>query len=148
MYFNVFSLKCYFIVFYLVFSLHGASLKKIFCQFQDLIFSSGHFFLTFLLLDLLKLSAPSRVINVSSAAHAMGKIQFDDLSGVTGYHPVRAYAQSKLANMLFTRELARRTEGRCVLVFMCLCAFLCFGSISTTNRAPGRKCGKLQALIS
>uniref|UniRef100_A0A7N8YN73 Si:dkey-73n8.3 n=1 Tax=Mastacembelus armatus TaxID=205130 RepID=A0A7N8YN73_9TELE len=72
----------------------------------------GHFFLTFLLLDLLKHSAPSRVINVSSAVHIMGKIQFDDLSGEKDYHPVRAYAQSKLANILFTRELAKRTEGR------------------------------------
>ncbi|TMS09023.1 Retinol dehydrogenase 11 [Larimichthys crocea] len=70
----------------------------------------GHFFLTFLLLDLLKHSAPSRVINVSSVAHTMGKIQFDDLSGEKDYHPVRAYAQSKLANVLFTRELAKRTE--------------------------------------
>uniref|UniRef100_A0A7N8Y098 Si:dkey-73n8.3 n=1 Tax=Mastacembelus armatus TaxID=205130 RepID=A0A7N8Y098_9TELE len=71
----------------------------------------GHFFLTFLLLDLLKHSAPSRVINVSSAVHIMGKIQFDDLSGEKDYHPVRAYAQSKLANILFTRELAKRTEA-------------------------------------
>lgn len=46
----------------------------------------------------------------------MGKIQFDDLGG-KDYHPVRAYTQSKLANVLFTRELARRTEGRvCVFV--------------------------------
>lgn len=77
---------------------------------------SGHFFLTFLLLDLLKHSAPSRVINLSSASHAMGKIHFDDLSGEKDYHPVRAYAQSKLANILFTRELAKRTEGR-----VCFC---------------------------
>lgn len=84
--------------------------------------SSGHFFLTFLLLDLLKHSAPSRVINVSSAAHAMGKIRFDDLSGEKDYHPVRAYAQSKLANVLFTRELAKRTEGS---VCVCVCVRLC-----------------------
>ncbi|XP_056155458.1 retinol dehydrogenase 12 [Lampris incognitus] len=71
----------------------------------------GHFFLTFLLLDLLKHSAPSRVINVSSLTHAMGKIQFDDLSSQKGYHPVKAYVQSKLANVLFTRELAKRTEA-------------------------------------
>lgn len=76
----------------------------------------GHFFLTYLLLDLLKHSAPSRIINLSSAAHAMGKIQFDDLSSEKSYHPVRAYAQSKLANVLFTRELAKRTESRkCLL---------------------------------
>ncbi|XP_013863887.1 uncharacterized protein si:dkey-73n8.3, partial [Austrofundulus limnaeus] len=77
----------------------------------------GHFFLTFLLLDLLKHSAPSRVINVSSSAHAMGKIQFDDLNGEKNYHPVRAYAQSKLANVLFTRELAKRTEAHGVMAF-------------------------------
>ncbi|XP_029005279.1 retinol dehydrogenase 11 isoform X2 [Betta splendens] len=71
----------------------------------------GHFFLTFLLLDLLKHSAPSRVINLSSCSHAMGKIHFDDLSGEKRYHPVKAYVQSKLANVLFTRELGRRTKG-------------------------------------
>ncbi|XP_008304689.1 retinol dehydrogenase 12 [Stegastes partitus] len=77
----------------------------------------GHFFLTFLLLDLLKHSAPSRVINVSSMAHTMGKIQFDDLGGEKDYHPVRAYAQSKLANVLFTRELAKRTEVMGVMAY-------------------------------
>ncbi|XP_061523052.1 LOW QUALITY PROTEIN: retinol dehydrogenase 12 [Phycodurus eques] len=71
----------------------------------------GHFFLTFLLLDLLKHSAPSRVITVSSSAHTMGRIQFDDLGGENNYRPVQAYAQSKLANVLFTRELAKRTEA-------------------------------------
>lgn len=80
--------------------------------FQPPSFPLGHFFLTYLLLDLLKHSVPSRIINLSSAAHAMGKIQFDDLSGEKNYHPVKAYAQSKLANVLFTRELAKRTEGR------------------------------------
>uniref|UniRef100_A0A8C2ZXL2 Si:dkey-73n8.3 n=1 Tax=Cyclopterus lumpus TaxID=8103 RepID=A0A8C2ZXL2_CYCLU len=77
----------------------------------------GHFFLTFLLLDLLKHSAPSRVINLSSIAHTMGKIQFDDLSGEKEYHPVRAYAQSKLANILFTRELAKRIEAHGVTAY-------------------------------
>ncbi|TWW71084.1 Retinol dehydrogenase 12 [Takifugu flavidus] len=71
----------------------------------------GHFFLTYLLLDLLKHSAPSRVINLSSTAHNIGKIQFDDLNGENNYHPIKAYAQSKLANVLFTRELAKRTEA-------------------------------------
>ncbi|XP_028288472.1 retinol dehydrogenase 12 [Parambassis ranga] len=77
----------------------------------------GHFFLTFLLLDLLKHSAPSRIINLSSVAHTMGKIQFDDLNGEKDYHPVRAYAQSKLANVLFTRELAKRTEVLGVMAY-------------------------------
>ncbi|KAM7370021.1 hypothetical protein PAMP_011307 [Pampus punctatissimus] len=79
--------------------------------------SKSHFFLTFLLLDLLKHSAPSRVINVSSSAHIMGKIQFDDLSGEKNYHPVKAYTQSKLANVLFTRELAKRTEVLGVMAY-------------------------------
>ncbi|XP_068565853.1 retinol dehydrogenase 11 [Cebidichthys violaceus] len=77
----------------------------------------GHFFLTFLLLDLLKHSAPSRVINLSSLAHTMGKIHFDDLSGEKDYHPVKAYAQSKLANILFTRELAKRIEALGVMAY-------------------------------
>ncbi|XP_029698956.1 retinol dehydrogenase 11 isoform X3 [Takifugu rubripes] len=83
---------------------------KSICQFAENIYNS-HFFLTYLLLDLLKHSAPSRVINLSSTAHNIGKIQFDDLNGENNYHPIKAYAQSKLANVLFTRELAKRTEA-------------------------------------
>lgn len=108
-------------------SISKANPQFSFCSFCFHLLSppSGHFFLTYLLLDLLKHSAPSRVINLSSAAHNMGKIQFDDLSGEKDYHPVRAYAQSKLANVLFTRELAKRTEGRvCVCVFMIYCMFV------------------------
>lgn len=87
---------------------------------------SGHFFLTFLLLDLLKHSAPSRVINVSSSAHNLGKIHFEDLNGEKSYHPVKAYAQSKLANVLFTRELAKRTEGMvCARARLSLSIILC-----------------------
>lgn len=85
---------------------------------------SGHFFLTYLLLDLLKHSSPSRVINLSSATHAVGKIQFDDLSGEKNYQPFRAYAQSKLANVLFTRELAKRTEGRVCYAYVCVCVYV------------------------
>lgn len=77
----------------------------------DLFSSPGHFFLTFLLMDLLKHSAPSKVINVSSLAHSMGKINFEDLNSEKSYHPVMAYVQSKLANVLFTRELAGKVEG-------------------------------------
>ncbi|KAI1889036.1 hypothetical protein AGOR_G00174920 [Albula goreensis] len=75
-----------------------------------------HFFLTFLLLDLLKHSAPARVINLTSMAHSMGRIHFDDLNSEKSYHPVKAYVQSKLANILFTRELARKLEGTGVTV--------------------------------
>ncbi|XP_072513588.1 retinol dehydrogenase 12 [Salminus brasiliensis] len=76
----------------------------------------GHFFLTFLLMDLLKHSAPSRVINVSSLAHFMGKINFEDINSEKNYHPVKAYVQSKLANVLFSRELAKRVEDLGVTV--------------------------------
>jgi len=71
----------------------------------------GHFLLTNLLLDKLKLSAPSKIINLSSAAHAMGKINFDDLQSEKSYGGWTAYGQSKIANVLFTYELARKLEG-------------------------------------
>ena len=66
------------------------------------------FLLTNLLLDRLKRSAPARVVTVSSDAQAMGRIDFDDLQGERSYSGPRAYNQSKLANVLFTYELARR----------------------------------------
>jgi len=69
------------------------------------------FLLTDLLLDRLKASAPARIVNVSSGAQAMGKMNFDDLQGEHGYSGQQAYNQSKLANVMFTYELARRLEG-------------------------------------
>ena len=69
------------------------------------------FLLTNLLLDRLKASVPARVVTVSSGAQAMGRIDFDDLHGVHRYVGQRAYNQSKLANVMFTYELARRLEG-------------------------------------
>jgi retinol dehydrogenase-14 len=69
------------------------------------------FLLTNLLLDRLRASAPARVVTVSSGAQAMGRIAFDDLQGARHYSGHRAYSQSKLANVLFTNELARRLEG-------------------------------------
>ncbi|KAJ8335296.1 hypothetical protein SKAU_G00409350 [Synaphobranchus kaupii] len=72
----------------------------------------GHFLLTNLLLEKLKSSAPSRVVNVSSITHRGGKIHFDDLCfEKTQYDSLVSYRQSKLANVLFSRELARRTKG-------------------------------------
>ncbi len=70
-----------------------------------------HFMLTNLLLDLIKQSAPSRIINVSSGAHTSGRIEFDNLQGERGYDGYRAYAASKLANLLFTYELTERLRG-------------------------------------
>ena len=69
------------------------------------------FLLTNLLLDRLKRSGPARVVTVSSNAHGAGRIDFDDLQGERSYSGQRAYSQSKLANVLFTYELARRLQG-------------------------------------
>jgi retinol dehydrogenase-14 len=71
----------------------------------------AHFLLTNLLLDVLKATAPSRIVNVSSGEQRNGTIDFDDLQGEKGYKTAKAYSQSKLANVLFTYELARRLEG-------------------------------------
>ena len=72
------------------------------------------FLLTALLLDRLKQSAEARVVTVSSHAHAQGRIDFDDLHGERSYSGARAYNQSKLANVLFTYELAKRLQGSVV----------------------------------
>lgn len=69
------------------------------------------FLLTNLLLERLRESAPARVVTVSSGAHVMGRINFDDLQGERSYSSAGAYGLSKLANILFTRELARRLQG-------------------------------------
>jgi NAD(P)-dependent dehydrogenase (short-subunit alcohol dehydrogenase family) len=71
----------------------------------------GHFLLTNLLLDTLVESSPSRIINVASGAHKAGKIHFEDVNLKNNYNLARAYAQSKLANVLFTYELAERLKG-------------------------------------
>ncbi len=84
----------------------------------EMTFALNHlasFLLTNLLLDTIKASAPARIINVSSDAHTSGKIEFDNLQGERGYSP-GAYGNSKLANILFTIELARRLEGTGVTV--------------------------------
>lgn len=69
------------------------------------------FLLTSLLLERLMASAPARVVTVSSGAQAQGRIDFDDLMGERKYSGQRAYSQSKLANVMFAYELARRLEG-------------------------------------
>ncbi|SDD78507.1 Short-chain dehydrogenase [Sanguibacter gelidistatuariae] len=72
------------------------------------------FLLTSLLLERLEESAPARVVTVASNAQTMGRIDFDDLQGEQSYSGSRAYNQSKLANVLFTYELARRLRGTSV----------------------------------
>jgi NAD(P)-dependent dehydrogenase (short-subunit alcohol dehydrogenase family) len=74
------------------------------------------FLLTNLLLDRLTASAPARIVIVSSDAHRNARIDFDDLGGARRYSAFRAYGQAKLANILFTYELARRLQGRGVTV--------------------------------
>jgi len=76
----------------------------------------AYFLLTNLLLDTIKASAPARIINVSSRAHARAQINFDDLQSRSNYRGIRAYEKSKLAIVLFTYELARRLEGTGVTV--------------------------------
>jgi NAD(P)-dependent dehydrogenase (short-subunit alcohol dehydrogenase family) len=72
----------------------------------------GYFLLTNLLLDRLVSSAPARVVTVASVGHRHGTIDFDDLGYERGYSIMKAYARSKLANVLFAAELARRLEGK------------------------------------
>jgi NAD(P)-dependent dehydrogenase (short-subunit alcohol dehydrogenase family) len=76
----------------------------------------GHFALTGRLVPVLLKGADPRVVTVSSYAHKIGKIDFDDLMGSQGYRRWRAYGQSKLANLLFTHELDRRAHGRLTAV--------------------------------
>ncbi len=76
----------------------------------------SYFALTGLLLDMLKGSAPARIVNVSSDAHHRAEMNFEDLQFKERYSSFKTYAQSKLANLLFTYELARRLEGSKVTV--------------------------------
>jgi len=76
----------------------------------------AYFLLTMELLDLLKASAPARIVNLSSDWHKLGRINFDDLQFEHGYGGSKAYGQSKLANVLFTYELARKLEGTGITV--------------------------------
>ncbi|KAK3599446.1 hypothetical protein CHS0354_036462 [Potamilus streckersoni] len=80
----------------------------------EMVYATNHFgpfFLTNLLLDLLKKSAPSRIVTVSSIAHKFGSIELDNLKAEKSYSQLRFYGNTKLANILFTKELARRLEG-------------------------------------
>lgn len=74
------------------------------------------FILTHELLDLLKQSSPSRIVNVSSHSHYSGRLDFNDLYRTKGYDGLKMYAQTKLCNVLFTLELAERLKGTGVTV--------------------------------
>lgn len=77
----------------------------------------GHFLLTMSLLDLM--GEGGRIVNVASGAHKTGKIHFDDINLTKGFNVIKAYSQSKLANVLFTRELACRVKDRGITVNCC-----------------------------
>nr|XP_019958729.1 PREDICTED: retinol dehydrogenase 12-like [Paralichthys olivaceus] len=77
----------------------------------------GHFLLTHLLLDLMKRSAPARIVTVSSMAHSWGAINLDDINSEKSYNKAKAYSQSKLANVLFTHTLAKKLEGTGVTTY-------------------------------
>jgi NAD(P)-dependent dehydrogenase (short-subunit alcohol dehydrogenase family) len=83
----------------------------------EAVFATNHlayFLLTLLLLDRLLASGPARIVNVASEAHRFGQLDFDDLGNTRRYRAMRVYGQSKLANILFTYELARRLAGSAV----------------------------------
>jgi retinol dehydrogenase-14 len=80
----------------------------------EMVFATNHlapFLLTNLLLPVLKAGAPARVVTVSSGVQAMAKIDLDDLQSTRSYSEIRSYNATKLANLLFTYELARRIAG-------------------------------------
>ena len=77
----------------------------------------GHFLLTTSLLDLM--GKGSRIVVVASGAHKTGKIHFNDINLHRGFNVIKAYSQSKLANVLFTRELARRVKDKGITVNCC-----------------------------
>lgn len=99
----------------------------------------GYFLTSVLLLDVLKASAPARIINVSSDAHRAGKVDFDDLQNRKKYGAFPVYAESKLENVLFTKELARRLEGTGVTVNALHPGFVRtnFGNNTTGNGIAG-----------
>lgn len=105
----------------------------------------GHFALTGLLLDLLLATPGSRVVTVSSLAHRMGRIAFDDLASPRRYSPWGAYGQSKLANLLFTFELQRRLDAAGVSTI----AVAAHPGVSRTNlgRVPAGITGRLFGLV-
>jgi NAD(P)-dependent dehydrogenase (short-subunit alcohol dehydrogenase family) len=116
----------------------------------EMTFALNHlasFLLTDLLLDTLKASVPARIINVSSNAHASGKIDFDNLQGERVYSP-RAYDNSKLANILFTMELARRLEGTGVTVNTLHPGFVATGFAKNNGKVIAALVGLITPLVA
>jgi NAD(P)-dependent dehydrogenase (short-subunit alcohol dehydrogenase family) len=108
----------------------------------------SYFVLTAGLRDCLLAAAPARVVNTASNAHRMGYLDFADLQSARNYRPFIAYATSKLCNILFTRELARRLRGQGVTANCCSPGFVAtrFGDESGGLRAIGVRFAKLFAI--
>ena len=98
----------------------------------------SYFLLTNLLLDLLKSSSPSRIVNVSSDSHHNALLDFEDLQIQKRYRGYKAYGRSKLANLLFTYEVARRLEGTGVTVNGMHPGLVATGFLATNNGLRGR----------
>lgn len=110
----------------------------------------GYFRLTALLRERLIASAPSRIVNVASEAHRNASLDFGDLQTARGYNGWKAYQRSKLANILFTRELARRLAGTGITA-NCLHPGFVRTSFGDNNRGfwgIGIRLGKIFAAIS
>ncbi len=108
----------------------------------------GYFLLTNLLLDTLKRSSPSRIVSVASEAHRfVSKVDFDDPQGAKKYGGWHAYSQSKLANILFTAELARRLSGTGVTA-NCLHPGFVASNFTAGNGAMGWMMRRLAGLIA
>ena len=107
----------------------------------------GYFLLTHLLLDVLEASAPARIINVASNFHVAVRLNFNDLQHRKGYFIALVYARSKLANLYFTYELARRLEGSRVTVNAVHPGFVTT-RIGRNNSWPVRLAMRLVDLVS
>lgn len=110
----------------------------------------SYFLLTNLLLDMLKASAPSRIVNVASDAHRGMSLNFDDLQhkksyGIGGW---RAYGESKLANVLFTYELAQRLAGTSVTANVLHPGFVSTGFGHNKGQLMGMVMGVMQGLFA
>ena len=98
----------------------------------------SYFLLTNLLLDVLKTSGPSRIVNVSSDSHRDSHLDFEDLQIQQGYGGYKAYGRSKLANVMFTYELARRLEGTGVTANALHPGLVASGFLATNNGVRGQ----------
>jgi NAD(P)-dependent dehydrogenase (short-subunit alcohol dehydrogenase family) len=107
----------------------------------------AYFLLTQLLLDRIVASAPARIVNVASDAHQNATLDFDDLNAEKSYRAMARYGSSKLANILFTRELARRLDGTGVTANCLHPGFVATG-IATNNGLLGRVVMQLARLVA